>query len=101
MAGAQPAGVQLGAALAEQPQPSELGVALQSFAVLVACARLLEVSYVFPKAGPQLLTVQFLVADLWHVSISLLSPLLLAVACAFVVLKQGFTSQPTIGLAVD
>ena len=87
--------------IAEQPQPSELGVALQSFAVLVACARLLEVSYVFPKAGPQLLTVQFLVADLWHVSISLLSPLLLAVACAFVVLKQGFTSQPTIGLAVD
>ena len=87
--------------IAEQPQPYELGVALQSFAVLVACARLLEVSYVFPKAGPQLLTVQFLVADLWHVSISLLSPLLLAVACAFVVLKQGFTSQPTLGLAVD
>ena len=86
--------------ITEQPAASELSVSLQSFAVLVACARVLEVSYIFPKAGPQLLTLQFLIGDLWHVSISLLSPLLLAVACAFVVLKQGFTSQP-IGLAVD
>ena len=86
--------------ITEQPEASELSVSLQSFAVLVACARVLEVSYIFPKAGPQLLTLQFLIGDLWHVSISLLSPLLLAVACAFVVLKQGFTSQP-IGLAVD
>ena len=86
--------------ITEQPEASELSVSLQSFAVLVACTRLLEVSYIFPKAGPQLLTLQFLIGDLWHVSISLLSPLLLAVACAFVVLKQGFTSQP-IGLAVD
>ena len=86
--------------ITEQPEASELSVSLQSFAVLVACARVLEVSYIFPKAGPQLLTLQFLIGDLWHVSISLLSPLLLAVACAFVVLKQGFTSQP-VGLAVD
>ena len=86
--------------ITEQPAASELSVSLQSFAVLVACARVLEVSYIFPKAGPQLLTLQFLIGDLWHVSVSLLSPLLLAVACAFVVLKQGFTSQP-IGLAVD
>ena len=86
--------------ITEQPEASELSVSLQSFAVLVAYTRLLEVSYIFPKAGPQLLTLQFLIGDLWHVSISLLSPLLLAVACAFVVLKQGFTSQP-IGLAVD
>ena len=86
--------------ITEQPEASELSVSLQSFAVLVACARVLEVSYIFPKAGPQLLTLQFLIGDLWHVSVSLLSPLLLAVACAFVVLKQGFTSQP-IGLAVD
>ena len=86
--------------ITEQPEASELSVSLQSFAVLVACTRLLEVSYIFPKAGPQLLTLQFLIGDLWHVSISLLSPLLLAVACSFVVLKQGFTSQP-IGLAVD
>ena len=86
--------------ITEQPEASELSVSLQSFAVLVACARVLEVSYIFPKAGPQLLTLQFLIGDLWHVSISLLSPLLLAVACAFVVLKQGFTSQP-IGLAVN
>ena len=86
--------------ITEQPEASELSVSLQSFAVLAACARVLEVSYIFPKAGPQLLTLQFLIGDLWHVSISLLSPLLLAVACAFVVLKQGFTSQP-VGLAVD
>ena len=86
--------------ITEQPEASELSVSLQSFAVLVAYTRLLEVSYIFPKAGPQLLTLQFLIGDLWHVSISLLSPLLLAVACAFVVLKQGFTSQP-VGLAVD
>ena len=86
--------------ITEQPAASELSVSLQSFAVLVACARVLEVSYIFPKAGPQLLTLQFLIGDLWHVSISLLSPLLLAVACAFVVLKHGFTSQP-IGLAVN
>ena len=86
--------------ITEQPEASELSVSLQSFAVLVAYTRLLEVSYIFPKAGPQLLTLQFLIGDLWHVSVSLLSPLLLAVACAFVVLKQGFTSQP-VGLAVD
>ena len=86
--------------ITEQPEASELSVSLQSFAVLVAYTRLLEVSYIFPKAGPQLLTLQFLIGDLWLVSVSLLSPLLLAVACAFVVLKHGFTSQP-IGLAVD
>ena len=78
---------------AELTNPSELGVALQSFAVLVAWARLLEISYVFPIAGPQLLTVQYLLADLWHVILSLLFPLLIAFTSSFVIMKQAITSQ--------
>ena len=36
---------------------------------------MLEVSYIFPKAGPQLLTVQLLLTDLWHVPTSRTPPL--------------------------
>ena len=60
---------------------------------------MLEVSYIFPKAGPQLLTVQLLLTDLWHMSTSLLVPLILSVACAFFVMKQSITDES--GDAVD
>ena len=49
-------------------EPSPRGVALQAFATLVAWVRLLEISYAFPTAGPQLLTVLYLLSDLIQVS---------------------------------
>jgi len=62
-------------------------VALQAFATLVAWVRLLEISYAFPTAGPQLLTVLYLLSDLIQFSLTLLFPLVVAFACAFMVLR--------------
>ena len=39
--------------IADVVHPSAVGVALQAFGALVAWARLFEINYVFPKAGPQ------------------------------------------------
>jgi|SouAtlMetagenome_1021521.scaffolds.fasta_scaffold139668_2 hypothetical protein len=53
--------------------------------------RVLEVSYIFPKAGPQLLTVQLLLTDLWHVPTSPTPTLTIALSA---------TPPPTLALAL-
>lgn len=82
---------------ASSPAPNtaealQLGHTLQSFATLVAWLRILRACYFFPYAGPQLLTLIYLLSDLMQFLVLMLF-VLLAFGCAFIVCLHGVAKR--------
>lgn len=67
---------------------TQLSSSLQAFATLLAWMRVLRVCYYFPNAGPQLLTILYLIGDLAAL-LPLILFVLLAFSCGFSVLTYG------------